>query len=156
HLLAARDGAVHVALDGPGVAALRGAAERLLGTAGIAGVVLGGEAVGAARIDLGDDEAPFWARADLFVQASAPGNDLLRALVREAAGDVRGLRVLELHAGSGNFTRDLAAAGAAVTAVEASDAALALAAENLALRGLRADLRNGAAMVPPGPFDLVV
>jgi 23S rRNA (uracil1939-C5)-methyltransferase len=155
-LLAGRDGAVHVALDGPEVAALRPAAERLVGTAGIAGVVLGGEALGAARVDLGDDAAPFWARADVFAQASAPGNDLLRALVRAASGDLHGKRVLELHAGSGNFTRDLCAAGAEVVAIEESGPALALAAENLAARGLAADLRAGAAALPPEPFDLIV
>jgi 23S rRNA (uracil1939-C5)-methyltransferase len=156
HLLAARDGAVHVALDGPGVDGLRPHAEALIGQAGIRGVVLGAEAIGADRIDLGDDAAPFWARADLFAQASAPGNDLLRALIGEAAGGLAGARVLELHAGSGNFTRDLAAAGAEVVAIEESAAALALAADNLAARGLRADLRVGAAAVPDERFDLVV
>src|SRR5262249_40232286 len=60
HLLLARGGAVHVALEGHGVDALRPAAERLLGVAGIAGIVLGGDAIGAERVDLGDDVAPFW------------------------------------------------------------------------------------------------
>jgi 23S rRNA (uracil1939-C5)-methyltransferase len=155
-LLLARAGAVHVALDGPGVAALRPAAEALVGQAGIAGVLLGGEVIGAERVDLGDDSAPFWARADVFAQASAPGNDVLRALVREAAGDVRGARVLELFAGSGNFTRDLAAAGAEVVAIEESPVALALAEVNLSARGLAADLRLGPASVPEGAFDCIL
>lgn len=87
-------------------------------------------------IDLGDDAAPFWAAANVFVQASAAGNELLRHLVRRAAARLPGRsRVLELYAGSGNFTRDLAV-GAEVTAVEESPTAGALAQRNLALRGL--------------------
>jgi 23S rRNA (uracil1939-C5)-methyltransferase len=60
----------------------------------------------------------------------------LRRLVIEASGELAGARVLELYAGSGNFTRDLAAAGAAVTAVEEAPLAGAFAARNLAARGL--------------------
>ncbi|MBZ0237526.1 MAG: class I SAM-dependent RNA methyltransferase, partial [Deltaproteobacteria bacterium] len=56
------------------------------------------------------------ARGDTFAQASRAGNDALRALVREAVSPRSGERVLELYAGSGNFTRDLLAAGAQVTA----------------------------------------
>src|SRR5262249_34184059 len=128
-LLVTRRAEVHVALEGSGVAGLDVSA--LLGRAGIAGVALGGRVVGAERVDLGDDDsAPFWARADQFAQASAPGNDVLRELVRAGAGSLAGARVLELHAGSGNFTRDLAAGGARVVAVEESAPAVALAEHN--------------------------
>jgi 23S rRNA (uracil1939-C5)-methyltransferase len=159
-LLLTRSKTVHVALAGPHVAALRGAAERLLGQAAIQGVLVGDVVLGADRVDLGDGDRPFWARADLFAQASAPGNDLLRALVREAAGSLEGRRVLELFAGSGNFTRDLLAAGADVVAVEESAPAAALAAENLAGWVDRLTLVGRAAEPLPdeadATFDLVV
>lgn len=145
-LLLTRRGEVHVAVDGPEVRAADLAP--LLGRAGIAGIVVRGETFGAAEVDLGDGDAPFWAAADGFAQASDAGNDLLRALVREAAGAVAGRRVLELYAGSGNFTRDLA--GADIVAVEESPAAAARLARNA-----RAGVRVGGADVPEGPFDVV-
>jgi len=153
-LLVTRRGEVHVALSGPHVPA----ADSLVGQAGIAGILVGGTTLGADRVDLGDGDSPFWARADVFAQASAPGNDLLRALVREAAGPLAGRRVLELFAGSGNFTRDLLAAGAHVVAVEESAPASALAAMNLAPWSDRSTLmtRPAAPPLPEGPFDLVV
>lgn len=123
----------------PEVAGGAGELHLLLGRRGVVHVVARGggldERSGPA-IDLGDEEAPFWAEADVFAQVSAPGNELLRRLVREAVGEADGGRALELHAGSGNFTRDLAAAFAEVLAVEESPAASALAARNLAARGL--------------------
>jgi 23S rRNA (uracil1939-C5)-methyltransferase len=91
------------------------------------------QVLGPSEIDLADDGAPFLAAADVFAQVSAPGNVLLRSLVLGGAGDLSGRRVLELHAGSGNFTRDLLAADA-VVAVEEHPAAAALAARNLAAR----------------------
>ncbi len=106
----------HVVLDAP-CDPVR--ARALVGRAGIAGVTWrapGGEAghAGAPAIEL---EPGLQARGDDFAQASRAGNDALRAVVAEAVAPLRrGLRVLELHAGSGNFTRDLVAAGAAVTA----------------------------------------
>ncbi len=142
-LLCSLRGEVQVAVEGRGAAALGEAAAALLGSAGIVGVLLREEeraepiVVGAEMIDLADDPAgPFWARADAFAQVSAPGNAALRALVVAGAGAHAGQQVLELHAGSANFTRDLAAAAAHVTAVEEAPLAAALAARTLAGRGL--------------------
>jgi 23S rRNA (uracil1939-C5)-methyltransferase len=148
-LLLGGRGDVHAVLP-----AVAGAAERV-GVAGIAGVIAGGVIHGADRIDLADDPEPFWSRADVFAQASATGNLALRRLVLEAAGPLAGRRVLELFAGSGNFTRDLARE-AEVVAVEESAAAVELARANLAARGLRAELRSGPAAVPDRHFDLIV
>jgi 23S rRNA (uracil1939-C5)-methyltransferase len=154
-LLLGGRGDVHVVLGGARARELADAAAPLVGQGGIAGIVAGDVTLGAARIDLADDaDVPFWSRADVFAQATAGGNALLRALVREAVPE--GARVLELHAGSGNFTRDLARRAARVVAIEESSAALALAADNLAARGLAATLIARPAAVVGGPFDIVV
>jgi 23S rRNA (uracil1939-C5)-methyltransferase len=120
----------------------------------------GAVSVGAQEIDLGDDDVPFLARADVFAQVSAPGNAALRRLVLEAAGPLQGARVLELHAGSGNFTRDLAKGAAHLIAVEEAPEACALARRNLAARGLTVDVRAESAVkvatTVPGPFDVIV
>jgi 23S rRNA (uracil1939-C5)-methyltransferase len=138
-------GQVHLMIEAHEVSGL--AAAGLVGQAGIAGLVLrpahGPDvSFGAPEIDLADDaDAPFFARADGFQQASAAGNAALRALVREDSAPLHGQRVLELHAGSGNFTRDLAAAAAHVVAVEEVAPAAALGARSLAARGLHAEWR---------------
>jgi 23S rRNA (uracil1939-C5)-methyltransferase len=74
-------------------------------------VVLG-EARGG-ELDLGEG---LFGDAGGFQQASWAGNQLLRLLVKEAVGPVES--VLELYAGSGNFTRDLLALAKAGVAVE--------------------------------------
>jgi 23S rRNA (uracil1939-C5)-methyltransferase len=142
HLLLGAAGAVHVCVEAHAIEALVHPAEQILGEAGIAGVILRPAAgadvvIGAEVVDLGDDgDRPFFARADGFAQAAEAGNAALRRLVKEGAGDLRGLRVLELHAGSGNFTRDLVAAGARVVAVEDAAPAVELARRTFAARGL--------------------
>ncbi len=146
-LLLTRRGEVHVAIDGPDVRAADVAP--LLGRAGIVGILVRGHTLGVAEVDLGDGAAPFWAAADAFAQASDAGNDLLRALVREAVGPVAGKRVLELYAGGGNFTRDFV--GADIVAVEESPAAAARLARNA-----RAAVRAEGADAPDGPFDVVL
>jgi 23S rRNA (uracil1939-C5)-methyltransferase len=164
-LIAGRSG-VHVVLSGRAVHALAPQAEALL-RAGIAGVVLcepeGLRVVGQEQVDLGDEETPFWARADVFAQASEAGNEALRRLVREGAGELEGLRVLELFAGSGNFTRDLAPGAEHVVAVEDAGLALRLGERNVAARGLatkvtwRAESAEVAVAAPcERPFDVVV
>jgi len=99
-----RDGAVELAVTsgrGADRARLTAAANALAGTAAI------------ARVSVDDDSAP----AAGFAQANDAQNETLRRLVRqEARAD--GLRVLELYAGDGNFTRDLAAVAASGVAVE--------------------------------------
>ena len=54
----------------------------------------------------------------LFTQAHVQGNDALVAHVLEQVGPRPQLRVLELHAGVGNFSVPMARRGARVTAVE--------------------------------------
>jgi len=122
HLAAGAGGRVHVVVDGP---VDPDAAAPLVGTAGIDGVVVrprgarGGAVVhGAARIDLEPDLA---GAADDFAQASAAGNDALRAEVTAALGPGPGA-LLELFAGAGNFTRDAVAAGWTVTASDRNPA----------------------------------
>ncbi|MCB9551300.1 MAG: class I SAM-dependent RNA methyltransferase [Myxococcales bacterium] len=84
-----------------------------------------------------------------FVQAHQDGNAALVAAVLDA---LRGAeRVLELHAGSGNFTLALAAAGHHVTAIEHDPHAARALADEAARRGLadRVDPRCGDAERPP-------
>src|SRR5262249_34427248 len=100
------EGADRAALE---AGAGRGAAE---GTA--AGVAMGARAWGEATIDVGGGLRQ---SAAGFQQASRAQNETLRALVREAARP-EGARVLELYAGDGNFTRDLAPAARELVAVE--------------------------------------
>ncbi|MCB9565587.1 MAG: hypothetical protein H6708_34815, partial [Kofleriaceae bacterium] len=68
---------------------------------------------GAATIEL---EPGLAGAADAFAQASRDGNRALVAEVVAAVAPAPGLRVLELFAGGGNFTRHLTAAGATVVA----------------------------------------
>lgn len=64
-----------------------------------------------------DDVGPLRLRASLFSQASLRGSDALLAEVAQVLPE-RGKRALELHAGSGNFTRLLASRFDRVVAVE--------------------------------------
>jgi 23S rRNA (uracil1939-C5)-methyltransferase len=69
-----------------------------------------------------------WASAEIFQQQSEPGNALLLdAVARLVEGDAAFAgEVLELYAGSGNFTRLLARRAARLTAVEVAGDAAAL------------------------------
>ncbi|WP_083955857.1 class I SAM-dependent RNA methyltransferase [Tersicoccus phoenicis] len=69
---------------------------------------------------------------DGFWQVHRRAPDVLAAAVRDALGPVDGLTVHDLYAGAGLFSGLLAAAGAAVTSVEAARGASADAALNLA------------------------
>ncbi|MCA1665206.1 MAG: TRAM domain-containing protein, partial [Myxococcales bacterium] len=112
-----RDGGVELAVtSGRCVdrARLRAAAEALVGQAAI------------ARVSVDDASAP----AAGFAQANAAQNETLRRLVHEAAR-ADGERVLELYAGDGNFTRDLAAVARAGVAVEGDRPAAARLRERL-------------------------
>lgn len=98
-----------------------------------------------------------------FVQANAAGNTRLIETVLAAAGDVRGLRVLDLYAGIGNLGLPLAAAGATVDLVEANREAAEHASANIKALGLsgKARSRNNStaealAARAPGSVDLVV
>lgn len=119
--LVGRGGRVHLAVEGTGKGAARGALATALSSLaaepGIAGVLSEGGALGEETIAIADatdeEQPPFRASAAGFAQASHAGNRVLRALVRREAAllldGVGAPRVLELFAGDGNFTRDLAA-----------------------------------------------
>ena len=128
-LQAARRGLGRLIGEGGALAGLvRGGAVELAVTTGaganraqlaMAAAALEGRA-GISRVTVDDAQAP----AAGFAQANAVENERLRQLVREAAR-ADGLRVLELYAGDGNFTRDLGAVAAGGVAVEGDRAAVA-------------------------------
>ena len=95
--------------------AWRGAA-RLVGRAGITGVLAGDAAHGDVIVEI---EPGVWGGPWDFAQASAAGNAALIAQARAALGPGPG-RLLELHAGAGNFTRGFAADGWDVTPSDAT------------------------------------
>lgn len=136
--LLGRDGAVHLAITGAKDAAVA-AARALVAEGHAAGVIVDGLAIGSREIDASDEgEAPFHAAADGFAQASREGNRALRSLVFGMA-HAEGLRVLELHAGDGNFTRDLAARAASVLAIEGDANAVARLRRNVPRAQARAE-----------------
>jgi 23S rRNA (uracil1939-C5)-methyltransferase len=114
-------------------------------------------------VDLAEPgEPPFYAAADGFAQVGPALNAELRRLVRRGAR-ADGLRVLELFAGAGNLSRDLAPAAAKLVAVERDPVGCELWQRNIGERWASAELRRGdsaevvAALVRGGArFDLVV
>jgi len=110
-LLLAHDGRIAVATE----RAWRGAA-RLVGRAGIAGVLAGKEAHGEVVLEI---EPGLWGGPWDFAQASQHGNAALIAQARAALGRGPG-RLLELYAGAGNFTRGFVADGWHVVASDAA------------------------------------
>lgn len=116
HLALGHRGDVHVVIE---AAVAPAVADALVGRAGIAGVVVPGHTAGAAAIEL---EPGLVGPADAFAQASEAGNRALIDEVVAAVAPAPGMRVLELFAGSGNFTRPLVAAGAEVVANDARQA----------------------------------
>jgi 23S rRNA (uracil1939-C5)-methyltransferase len=93
-------------------------AERIVGKTGIVGVLAGERVYGEPVVELEPDlvTGP-WD----FAQASAAGNAALIAATRHALGPASGgRRLIELYAGSGNFTRGLVADGWAVIATDAA------------------------------------
>lgn len=166
-LLAGGQGAVHVVVAARGIRYLEEVAREIVGRAGIAGAVLrdgsASVALGAEEIDMADEAVPFWAAADSFAQASAQGNAALRRLVLAEAAVGPSSRVLELYAGSANFTRDLAARAGSVVAVEEVAPAVELGRRNLASRGLadrvrwvRGRVERAVAAEADGQFDVVL
>jgi 23S rRNA (uracil1939-C5)-methyltransferase len=109
-LLCAHDGRIAVATE----RAWRGAA-RLIGRAGIAGILAGETAHGDVVLEV---EPGLWGGPWDFAQASRLGNAALIAQARAALGPGPG-RLLELYAGAGNFTRGFAADGWEVTPTDA-------------------------------------
>ena len=88
-----------------GVERVWGGAGALVGRAGIVGVV-----TGAAREPTFEIEPGLYGGPWDFAQASEAGNAALVATTRAALGGGPG-RLLELHAGAGNFTRGFVADG---------------------------------------------
>ena len=90
-----------------------------LNAAGVVGLSLAGKpALGATAVDVSEEGgAPLPIPAGGFAQVGRAANAALVAAVMTAVGDTPGV-VLELYAGSGNFTRRLVGVA---TAVHASD-----------------------------------
>ena len=84
--------------------------------------------------------------------------DAAAAMAVPLLGDVAGLRVLDLCAAPGGKTLQLAAAGAAVTALDISGPRMARVRDNLARTGLGADLvvADGLHWQPEALFDAVL
>ena len=144
--LVAPDGRVHLGLElarvpGP----LLAAAETLPGQAGIIGVALRWprhhRVFGESELEV---EPGFFGSAAGFAQANHAQNQILRRLVSDAlfadSGD-EDLRLLELHAGDGNFSRDLVKR-ARLCAVES---------EPRASQRLLENLRRAAPRLPSEP-----
>ncbi len=114
-------------LDGNGAALARREADRLL-AADVVGLSIGGKPfAGLPEVDVAErGGATLRAPAGGFSQVGRAGNRVLVNRVLEAVGAAPGT-VLELYAGSGNFTRELVAqaAPARVHASEGDPAAVA-------------------------------
>lgn len=84
--------------------------------------------------------------------------DAAAALAAPLLGDVTGLRVLDLCAAPGGKTMQLAAAGAAVTALDISASRMARVTENLGRTKLSADcvVADALEWVPDVPFDAIL
>ncbi len=82
--------------------------------------------------------------------------DAAAALPVRLLGDVAGLNVLDMCAAPGGKTLQLAAAGARVTALDASAARVERMVENFARTGLNADVVVGDAMEFEGRFDAIL
>ena len=159
------DGRVVVALTtrDPQQPTLFAACESLSSAPSVAGVTLRtDESVAAAswgdpELVLGEGPDALRGPPGSFSQA----NDGINASLVESVVDLaepHGLRVLELHAGLGNFTVALAAAGpAALVAVEQDAKAVTACKQNLQRRGLDARVTTGDANRPPkGRYDVIV
>lgn len=119
--------------------------------AGIAGVRGRGPSIGAESVDV---EPGVAVRAGDFVQASAAGNRALVDIVADWAGAAPG-RVLELFAGSGNFTRRLCEGADSVVAVDRG-AGPRVARDNLRWHRAAAAAATARLATAGEHFDLVV
>jgi 16S rRNA (cytosine967-C5)-methyltransferase len=116
------------------------------------GIVLPTGSVRVARLDRAVTDLPGFAEGHWWVQ------DAAAALPARLLGDVAGRRVADLCAAPGGKTAQLAAAGARVTAVDASANRLRRLAGNLERLGLAAEIveADAAAWRPDAPFDAVL
>ncbi len=117
---------------------------------------LGGHALAGGTIRL--TEAGSVPELDGFEDGAWWVQDLAATLPARLLGAVEGQRVIDLCAAPGGKTLQLAAAGAAVTAVEASAQRLLRVGENLARTGLTAETvaADGRAWRPDEPADAVL
>lgn len=148
-VLADPAGQVQIAVRGP---CLRGVAETLVGQGPIVGVIAAGAVHGAPDLEI---EPGHRAQATHFAQASQSGNLALRAAVDRAARPQGGARILELFAGSGNFTLALCDSAAAVVAVDARPGP-AVSHPRLEWRSGEADAVTRQLAAEGQRFDLVV
>ena len=92
--------------------------------------------------------------------ASDYQNLFLQPRMFALAGDVAGLRVLDLGCGEGAYARELVRRGARVTAIDGSARLIEVARQRTADAGLDVDYRcvnaNALEGLAPGSFDLVV
>ena len=111
-------------VDGAGAAHARREWDRLH-AGGVVGLSLAGKPThGRATVDAAEPGSPpLPAAASGFAQVGHESNAALVAAVLEAVGEAPG-NVVELYAGSGNFTRHLIGRATAVRAVEADPAAV--------------------------------
>lgn len=110
-------------------------------------------------------EFELWAEPGVFTQANPEVNELLVEAVSHALPVSGAPRVLELHAGVGNFSLPLALAGAEVFTAEHQERAVKLAQRNAALADAKLHaffLEDIDALLPGGPvppladFDAVL
>ncbi len=117
------------------------------------------------RFDSDSVRASWDVAADAYAQGQASGRDYYRYEFFgpehiTLCGDVDGLTVLDLGCGSGYFAREMALAGASVTAVDISprmlEHARRIEAETpLGITYLESDAASIGGVVPDGHFDLV-
>jgi len=111
----------------------------------------------AAWDAIADKRQKIWPAAGFF----AEGGSVLDKCDREAAGDVRGLRLCHLQCGSGEEALSWANAGAAVTGVDISPKQIELATAKAKAAGISADfvvadvVALNDAPLQPGSFDIV-
>jgi 23S rRNA (uracil1939-C5)-methyltransferase len=111
----------------------------------------------AREWSLGADGGPLEGAIGGFSQANRAVNAALAARVLELA-QTADMRVLELYAGSGNFTVALARGAQSYTAVEQAPDAVRALRQNLATRGLKVKIVEGdvARALAGPPLDVVV
>lgn len=147
----------------PTTGADRALAQALLDLGAWTTVRVGDITVGDPALHVAAGPLRLTAAPGAFVQANAAGNARLIETVLGAAGDVRGLRALDLYAGIGNLGLPLAAAGATVDLVEANREAAGQASANIKALRLAGKARSrnestaeALAARAPGSVDLVV
>ena len=118
----------------------------------LGGIVLPTGCVRVERLAANVADLPGYGEGAWWVQ------DTAASLPARLLGDVAGLRVADLCAAPGGKTAQLAAAGARVTAVDASRNRLTRLAVNLDRLGLTAEIVEADVLEyqPPAPFDAVL